>query len=60
LAFLESELSDGQSKPVIELQLRARANRIPVRSLTFSRKKLKVEVTRDEQTGVCFWSLPSL
>jgi hypothetical protein len=59
LEFLKSELSDGQSKPVVELQHKARANRIPVRSLTASRKLLGVKVTREGgQTGNFFWSLP--
>ncbi len=58
LEFLRRELADG-AKPVIELQHKARANRIPVRSLTKSRKLLGVKVTREGgQTGNFFWSLP--
>jgi hypothetical protein len=58
LDFLKKELADG-AKPVIELQHKARAEGIPTRSLTASRKLLGVKVTREGgQTGNFFWSLP--
>jgi hypothetical protein len=57
LAFLKSELSDGQPKEIVELQRKARAEGIPTRSLTFSRKMLKVAVFRDGQCGKYCWQM---
>ena len=58
LEFLKTELSDG-AKEVVELQRKARAARIPLRSLTASRKLLQIEVSRAGQTGAFFWHLPT-
>ncbi len=57
LEFLKSELSDGLPKEVVKLQLRARAEGIPTRSLTASRKMLKVAVFRDGQCGGFYWQM---
>ncbi len=57
LAFLKSELSDGSPREVVELQRKARAVGIPTRSLTFSRKMLKVAVFRDGQCGKFVWQM---
>ncbi len=57
LAFLKSELSDGSPREVVELQRKARSKGIPTRSLTFSRKMLKVAVFRESQCGRFFWKM---
>ena len=57
LAFLKSELSNG-AKEVVELQRKARAARIPIRSLTSSRKLLRIKVSRVGQNGSFVWELP--
>jgi hypothetical protein len=59
LEFLKSELSDGLKVSIVELQQKARAARIPLRSLTASRKLLNIEVTRNGQCGEFYWSLKS-
>ncbi len=58
LAFLKSELSDGLPREVVELQRKAQSKGVPVRSLTFSRKLLKIEVSRNGERGAVVWSLP--
>ncbi len=58
LDFLQNELRDGAKVSVIELQQKARAARIPLRSLTASRKLLQIEVSRDGQCGAFLWELP--
>jgi hypothetical protein len=57
LEFIKRELADGEPKEVVELQRKARAEGIPTRSLTFSRKMLKVAVFREGQCGRFFWKL---
>jgi hypothetical protein len=57
LEFLKTELADGAKVPVAELQQKARAARIPIRSLTASRKMLNVRVSRVGQTGSFIWEL---
>jgi hypothetical protein len=57
LAFVKRELADGEPKEIVELQRKARAEGIPTRSLTFSRKMLKVAVFREGQCGRFFWKL---
>jgi hypothetical protein len=58
LAFLKSELSDGSPREVVELQRKARAARVPIRSLTFCRKLLRIKVSRVGQNGGIVWELP--
>jgi hypothetical protein len=58
LAFLKSEMSDGLPREVVELQRKAQSKGVPIRSLTFSRKLLKIEVFRNGERGKCFWKLP--
>ncbi len=57
LEFVKKELADGQPKEVIQLQMKARAEGIPTRSLTFSRKMLKVAVFRESQCGKFYWQM---
>ncbi len=57
LAFLKSELSDGSPREVVELQRKARAKGIPTRSLTASRKMLRIAVFRESQCGAFFWKM---
>jgi hypothetical protein len=57
LEWLRCELSDGV-KEVTALHRAAGAARIPIRSLTFSRKLLKIEVSRNGERGAVVWSLP--
>ncbi len=57
LEFVRRELSDGQPKEVIQLQQKARAEGIPVRSLTTSRKMLRIAVFRESQCGRFFWKM---
>ncbi len=57
LEFVKKELSDGQPKEVVELQRRARAEGIPTRSLTFSRKMLPIVVFREGQCGAFYWRM---
>ncbi len=57
LNFVRDQLSEG-AKPFAELQMQARAARVPLRSLTASRKILNVVVSRNGQKGEFFWSLP--
>ncbi len=57
LEFLKSELSDGSPREVVELQMKARSEGIPTRSLTASRKMLRVAVFRDGQCGKFFWQM---
>jgi hypothetical protein len=57
LEFLKKQLSDGQSREVIQLQQKARAEGISVRSLTTSRKMLRVAVFREGQCGRFFWKM---
>ncbi len=57
LAFLKSELSDGLPREVVELQRKARAKGIPTRSLTASRKMLRIAVFRESQCGAFFWKM---
>lgn len=57
MEFLKSELASGAKVSVVELQQKARAARIPLRSLTASRKMLNVRVSRDGQTGSFIWEL---
>jgi hypothetical protein len=57
LEWLRRELSDG-AKEVVELHRAARMARVPIRSLTFSRKILAVEVRRDGERGAFLWELP--
>jgi len=56
LEFLKTELSSG-AKEIVELQIKARQARIPLRSLTASRKMLNVRVSRVGQTGSFIWEL---
>jgi hypothetical protein len=58
LAFLKNEMSDGLPREVVELQRKAQSKGVPIRSLTFSRKLLKIEVFRKIERGNCFWRLP--
>jgi len=58
LEFVKRELADGEPKEIVELQRKARAEGIPTRSLTFSRKMLKVAVFREGQCGRFFWKMP--
>jgi hypothetical protein len=57
LEFVRRELSDGQPREVIQLQQKARAEGIPVRSLTTSRKMLRIAVFRESQCGRFFWKM---
>jgi NhaP-type Na+/H+ and K+/H+ antiporter len=57
LEFIKKELADGQPKEVVALQMKARAEGIPTRSLTASRKMLRVAVFRDGQCGKFYWKL---
>ncbi len=57
LEFIKRELKDGEPKEVIQLQMKARAEGIPTRSLTASRKMLRVAVFRDGQCGKFYWKL---
>jgi hypothetical protein len=57
LEFVKKELSDGQPKEVVALQMKARAEGIPTRSLTTSRKMLRVAVFRDGQCGKFYWRM---
>ncbi len=57
LEFVKRELSDGQPHEIVELQRKARAAGIPTRSLTFSRKMLKIAVFKDGECGRHFWRL---
>ncbi len=57
LEFVRRELSDGQPREVIELQQKARAEGIPTRSLTASRKMLRIAVFREGQCGRFFWQM---
>lgn len=57
LEFVKKELADGQPKEVIQLQMKARAEGIPTRSLTASRKMLRVAVFRDGQCGRFYWQM---
>jgi hypothetical protein len=56
LEFLKSELADG-AKEVVELQRKAKASGVPVRSLTVSRKMLRVAVFRESQCGKFYWKM---
>ncbi len=57
LEFVKKELADGLPKEVIQLQMKARAEGIPTRSLTASRKMLRVAVFREGQCGKFFWQM---
>jgi hypothetical protein len=57
LEFVKRELADGQPREVVELQRKARAEGIPTRSLTFSRKLLPIVVFRESQCGKFFWRM---
>jgi hypothetical protein len=57
LEFLKKELSDGLPKEIVELQRKARAEGIPTRSLTFSRKMLGVAVFKDGECGKYCWQM---
>ncbi len=57
LDFVKKELADGQPKEVVQLQMKARAEGIPTRSLTFSRKMLRIAVFREGQCGKYFWQM---
>ena len=57
LAFVKKELADGEPREVVALQMKARAEGIPTRSLAFSRKMLKVAVFREGQCGRFVWQM---
>ncbi|MGI8642289.1 MAG: hypothetical protein ACR2MG_20350 [Pyrinomonadaceae bacterium] len=57
LEFLRRELKDGAVE-VIQLHRRAREARVPIRSLTSSRKLLRIKVSRVGQNGSFVWELP--
>jgi hypothetical protein len=57
LEFVKRELQDGAEVPVIELQRRAKLEGIPTRSLTFSRKMLKVAVFKEAGCGRFVWKM---
>ncbi len=57
LEFVKRELADGQPKEVVALQMKARAEGVPTRSLTTSRKMLRVAVFRDGQCGKFYWQM---
>ncbi len=58
MRFLQIQLADG-AKEVRELQTLARTQGIYPRTLTASRKMLKIEVSRNGQTGEFYWQLPT-
>ncbi len=57
LEFVKRELQDGAEVPVIELQRRAKLKGIPTRSLTFSRRMLKVAVFKEAGRGRFVWKM---
>jgi hypothetical protein len=57
LEFVKRELADGQPKEIVELQRKARAEGIPTRSLTFSRRMLKIAVFKDGECGKYCWQM---
>lgn len=58
IRFLNRELANGKRLSVAEIKGKAQKEGISPRTLSYCRNFLKIQITRDGQTGIFYWQLP--